>query len=371
MPVTRDEVVWAYRMFLGRDPESEEAILHHTKHRDRLTLRNLFTGSPEFQAFTRQSGIELASPSSLPLDIPKIQIDSEADEEQLRACISKIKAAWTHLGNTRPHYSVLTDDQFLPENLESSIEAFWQSGESEAAAVERVLNRYELGPLEDKICVEYGCGVGRVTTALARRFAFVHGYDISPGHLAYAWERADETGVGNVAFHLCSEAFSGDLENCDFFYSTIVFQHNPPPVIRELIRYALRALNSGGIAIFQVPTYRLGYHFDTAKWLEEDHDLDMQMHCLPQRAIFEIILEEGCALLEIREDNLTGAREIFISNTFIVGRPEAEKANGNSGQGLEIQGNALCSGPSSTRFHAGAEISSGARCKSCLRPKSI
>jgi hypothetical protein len=91
-------------------------------------------------------------------------------------------------------------------------------------------------------------------------------------------------------------------------------------VISNLIRSALQALRPGGIGIFQVPTYILGYRFNLAEWFVEEHALDMQMHCLPQRKIFEIIARANCIPLEIREDDATGAPEKFLSNTFIVYR---------------------------------------------------
>jgi hypothetical protein len=46
----------------------------------------------------------------------------------------------------------------------------------------------------------------------------------------------------------------------------------------------------------------------------------MQMHCLPQQVIFEIIMNENCALLEVREDISTGELDRFVSNNFVVQR---------------------------------------------------
>ena len=57
------------------------------------------------------------------------------------------------------------------------------------------------------------------------------------------------------------------------------------------------------------------YQFKISIYLKEDLVNDMEMHCLPQQVIFDIINIENCALLEIREDGYTG---IPISNTFIV-----------------------------------------------------
>ncbi|WP_249419300.1 hypothetical protein [Hydrogenophilus thiooxidans] len=89
-----------------------------------------------------------------------------------------------------------------------------------------------------------------------------------------------------------------------------------PPVIRHLIANALRSLKPGGIAIFQVPTYHPHYRFSLDEWLATKYELDMQMHCFPQQAIFQIIAKENCVPLEVREDGSTGGD--FLSQPFVV-----------------------------------------------------
>lgn len=261
----------------------------------------------------------------LPLHLPALPIDTVATNQELALCVAKIKTAWEHLGAAKPHFSVLSGEQFLPENLGASAESFWASGRSEAAMVQNLLRRYGFTALANGTCVEYGCGVGRVTMNFAGMFTTVHAYDISANHLAIAKQRADELAVNNVIFHLCSEHFLDEISPCDFFYSVIVFQHNPPPIIAELIRKALGSLRKGGIAIFQVPTYIVGYRFILAEWLLADHTLDMQMHCLPQAQIFKLISDANCMMLEVREDNWTGAPDTYISNTFVVQKLDQSK----------------------------------------------
>jgi SAM-dependent methyltransferase len=249
------------------------------------------------------------------LDAPKLDIDTDAPDDQLSFMIAKIKEAWSHLGKTRPFFSVLTNPKFLPDEFERNAKEYWDSGEREAGRVQRMLERHGFD-LANKTCVEYGCGTGRVTMGLAKRCAHVHAYDISLGNMKHGKQRAKEIGIGNITFHEISDIV-GMLEPCDFFYSRIVFQHNPPPVITRLVEKALGSLNSEGIAIFQVPTYLFGYRFEIDEWIKADHALDMQMHCLPQRRIFEIIAQGGCVPLEIMEDGSTGSTK-FRSNTFII-----------------------------------------------------
>jgi len=157
---------------------------------------------------------------------------------------------------------------------------------------------------------------------LAAMFQHVNGYDISSAHIDIARARAKELQLSNVSFVECSSDFLEILKPCDVFYSRIVFQHNPPPIIHELVKHALRSVRPGGVAVFQVPTYIKGYKFNIEEWIAAKHVLDMQMHCLPQADIFELAGDEACDVLEVREDDSTGAPERFISNTFVIRKRE-------------------------------------------------
>lgn len=324
MAISKNEVIWCYRMILGREPESARAVAAHLASGSTAALRDAFIRSPEFTAKYRQTVNEHAPPA-LPLDIPRNEIEFEATALQLVEIAKRIKAAWSHLGDTKPHFSVLTNTKFLPDQVAENLGAFWASGEAEAARIERMLARHGFAALATKTCVEYGCGVGRVTSGLARRFALVHGLDISPSHLALAEQHARELRIANCRYQLVSDQILDPLPACDFYYSRIVLQHNPPPMIRHLLAIALKALKPDGIAIFQVPTYCVDYRFAVREWLAARHLPDMQMHCLPQFAIFSLVREAGCQVLEIREENSVGS-ELFLSNTFVVHRPASPAA---------------------------------------------
>jgi 2-polyprenyl-3-methyl-5-hydroxy-6-metoxy-1,4-benzoquinol methylase len=313
MPVTREEVLWCYRAILGREPESEKTFQEQLRHSNLNSLSKSLLRSEEFN----KSNNNFNDLKNWKLDLPKIEIEYEATHPQLEKCLETIKDSWTHMGLTRPHHSVLTNEKFLPGNLSKYIGEFEASGEKESMSIEKILLRHEFDSFSKKICVEYGCGVGRVSLGLARRFNKLHAYDISPSHLNIAKVHAESRGLFNCEFHLCSNDPLAAIENCDFFYSRIVFQHNPPPIIYQLIANSLHSLNPFGIAIFQVPTFSAGYHFSIKEWLSIKHDItDMQMHCLPQSVIYRLIEEQNCELLEVGEDGSAGSN--FISNTFIV-----------------------------------------------------
>lgn len=319
MSVSKEDVVWCYQNLLGRDPESSEAVDVHLKTWPNFKQMILsFIASSEFLAPRPNVSLPVVSPvmSLLPPVLPKLEIDVNASSRELGKCAAKIKAAWEHMGDEKAHFSVLSNDDYMPDKLDDSIDFFWRSGEIEAAQAIRALDLYGSGNLAKKVCVEYGCGVGRVTVNLAKHFKQVHAYDISRNHLEHALARAKEVAANNIEFHECANDFRVALERCDFFYSVIVLQHNPPPVIMELIRIALTALKPGGIAMFQVPTHINDYRFDLKVWLATDHAPDMQMHCVPQDAVLDLITKTNCCLLGLREDGCTGAPDKIISNTF-------------------------------------------------------
>ena len=255
----------------------------------------------------------------VPRILPRSDIDCTATVEQLALLLDRVRQSWTHLGEVRPFHSVLSQERFLPKNIRSSEEEFWLTGEREAVMIDALLAAQGVRDLDSKTAVEYGCGLGRVTLPLAERFASVHGYDISPTHLAGARARAQSLGTTNIGFHLGADDFFTDLEKCDFFYSNIVFQHNPPPIAMELIRLALKSLKPSGLAAFQCQVYRKDYRFSLPDYLAEPPKSDMEMHAVPQAEVFAMIASSGCTLVEVRED---GIRPGVLSNMFVVRRDE-------------------------------------------------
>lgn len=314
MRPTEADVHWCYRNILTRRPESEEIVKKHLmRNRDFGSLVLSFINAPEFRGRSTGAGL-------VPLGHPGLDVEWEASPAQIRDITERIKKAWTHMGLNRPYHSVLSSVDNLPENFdEEKEERFWKSGRTEAAGAESVLARYKFTDLNHKICVEYGCGLGRVTVVLSELFKTIHAYDISPTHLTRAEQHARAKGARNIQFHVSGMMDDGiEIEECDFFYSRLVIQHNPPPLMRELIKVALASLRSGGVAMFQLPTYAPGYRFRVDEYLARTPSLDMEMHCLPQSVVFQLVRDAGCGILEVREDGSIGRVGQWISNTFIV-----------------------------------------------------
>jgi SAM-dependent methyltransferase len=289
-----------------------------------LNLLRMFVDSAEFQSaeLVLASSVETSEPRFVPLGAAAISVECRASAAQLTELTARISQAWAALGAQQPYHSVITDAAYLPANLNSSsIESFWASGVPEVLELEAVLARHNFRHTKSSDCVEYGCGVGRVTFPLSKLFRTVHAYDISPSHLEIARARAKQLAPENIVFHVATaETILKGIEPCDFFFSRIVFQHNPPPIIAKLISTSLEALRSGGVAIFQVPTYATNYRFQIDEYLAATANTDMELHAIPQPEVFALITEADCRVLEVREDGYIGLLGKWISNTFIVRR---------------------------------------------------
>jgi len=308
--VSRNEVISAYRGILGRSPESEEVIISHLRCDSLEELLSKFLSSPEF---TRSTAGRLN-----PLEWPAIEVEVDTNGQNLNAMLEHVNATWSHLGATEPHWSVLTHPEYKPEVVTQNKEKFFASGQRDVKVFQAFLQRNRITFPSESTCFELGCGVGRVTFALAPLFRKVIAADVSGNHLMIASETNRKNGVENISFfHVRSLRDIQSIPSFNVFYSIIVLQHNPPPVISYILRAVLQRLARGGIAFFQIPTYCCSYNFEVNEYLQNNRSIEMEMHLLPQEKILDIIYATGCKLVEIREDDFTGMAQ-GVSNTFLV-----------------------------------------------------
>lgn len=318
MSVTQEEVVAAYRIILGREPENEAVTAAYLDAASVDDLREIFMTSAEFQA-RKPSGSKIGQYE----DVSAIDVQVECTSVELEQMLSRIAREWRKFGETQPHWSVLVQDEYRTDNIQNNIDRFYQSGQNDIAHTLNVIGRAGLDAGHFGKAMDFGCGVGRLTLALASRADHVVGVDISPPHVAIARARAKETGAGNVEFTTIGAVEDLDLfHDFDLIISLIVLQHNPPPVIAVLIEKLLLALAPGGIAILQVPTYLDKTRFSVAEYLSTAQPA-MEMNALPQHHVFDIVDRCGCQLLEVRQDGRIGDVP-GLSHTFAIRRkPQA------------------------------------------------
>jgi SAM-dependent methyltransferase len=154
---------------------------------------------------------------------------------------------WIQIGEDEPYHGVLSQERFLRRNLTPEIlEEFWRGGEEEIAYLKGVLEHH-FGKFSSVRALDFGCGVGRLTRAMAGVAQAVVGLDIAPGMLAEARREAP----ANITF-------LNDLgeQNFDWINSIIVFQHIPPSRGYILFEDLIRRLVIGGVLSVQFTIYR-------------------------------------------------------------------------------------------------------------------
>jgi SAM-dependent methyltransferase len=304
----------AYQLFLGREPESEQAVKFALAHGSIEALRAAFMSSKEFLAKNRPAV------ARIPLDAPPIQIEWSINKSNFEDLFNRVKGTWTKLGAERPHWSVLSSERFKPENIDNTTEsAFFESGNVQTKTLVAILARNGYKKSHFSRAFEFGCGLGRVTPYLAKSFDFVTACDISTTHLDVAREVVAKSGAKNVGFELSDSIEFGMRAPFDLWFSQLVLQHNSPPIIAMILRRAFSLLSHGGVAVFQVPTYAIGYKFLIADYLRAmNRSEGIEMHILPQNVIFQIAKENNCFPLEVVEDDATGYPTAWLSNTFVM-----------------------------------------------------
>lgn len=127
---------------------------------------------------------------------------------------------------------------------------FWEEGER---ALDLALELLGLDLEPGSSIVDIGCGVGRITRALAKRAGLVYGVDVSPEMLDRA--RQHNPGLSNVRWLLGDGSSLAGIEDgsVDGCVSLVVFQHIPEPgPILAYVREIGRVVRPGGYAAVQV-----------------------------------------------------------------------------------------------------------------------
>lgn len=299
-------------------PRVRERLLRSSQFVDWLTtnsdVRRTLEASESFRApFHAETRVGPSDPS--------MSVDVHVTAQQLDAAFDRVRATWEQVGVDEPFWSVLSADEFKRDQL-ASTDAFYASGEHHVNDLVSLLHRQGLDPSSVASCLEFGCGVGRMTVWLAKAFDSVVGCDISQPHLDLAQAEIDRRGAGNIGLlHVADKAGLAELPKVDLVYSVIVLQHNPPPIMAFIVGRLLDSLRPGGHAVVQLPTYDHRYHFSISDYLEPESVDGILMHVLPQSDVFAIIRDAGCELLEVYADHLASMEPKTMSNTFVIRRP--------------------------------------------------
>ena len=199
---------------------------------------------------------------------------------------NKLKQVWNQYGKTEPHWSVLTNPKYTPSEINKNINEFYQSGERNIKQVESILQKHN-HTLTDKIILDFGCGVGRLTKACLQYSNEVYGIDISESHLEIAKKNASKAKY----FSSSSSIKLPQLpNNPEVIISLIVLQHIPTKLMKQQIISLLNILKSKGVAVLHIP-----FKINSSVVNNEN---TMEMYSLPVSYVEYLVVKSKCAILE-------------------------------------------------------------------------
>jgi SAM-dependent methyltransferase len=169
--------------------------------------------------------------------------------------LTALRRHWERLGKHDPLWAVLTHPDKRGGRWQ--VEEFFQSG---VAEIDGVLARaIAMGLAVPRArALDFGCGVGRLTQALARQFERADGVDIATAMVRAAGEH--NAFPERCHYHLNPRddlALFADA-SFTFVYSAIVLQHMEPRYATRYLAEFVRVLAPDGLLVFQVPSHRVG-----------------------------------------------------------------------------------------------------------------
>lgn len=165
--------------------------------------------------------------------------------------LNDVRRDWTKLGTEDPLWAVLV--QPGKRGGRWDVEEFLATGRTDVEETTAQLRHLGLPTRWERV-LDFGCGAGRLSQALAPHADEVVAVDIAPSMLETA--RQLNRSAGNIRFVLndvpdLSQFPDGHF---DLVYSALVLQHLPRPAIDRYLAEFLRVLRPGGIAVIGLPT---------------------------------------------------------------------------------------------------------------------
>ncbi|MFO1314275.1 MAG: class I SAM-dependent methyltransferase [Burkholderiales bacterium] len=219
---------------------------------------------------------------------------------------SRITASenWDRLAKFDAMWTILSDSTKLGGKWDR--EEFFATGAGIFArldAIERLGARINYG-----VAVDFGCGVGRVSQWLAKRFSRVVGVDISPRMLELAERYNTESAA--ITFVLGNEVnVPLATSSADLVYSFIVLQHIGKAMQQQYLREFSRIARPGGYLCFQVPSHPLdgGKPNFSVGLMTDSGPATIEINTYPRAEVESHLESCGCKIVGVLNDDSCGS----------------------------------------------------------------
>ena len=172
-------------------------------------------------------------------------------EENVKSQFEQLQQDWDDLAEIDPMWAIYSDADVQYEDW--SIERFLATGKRHIRHVLDIIDNAGVAINKKGTALDFGCGIGRETQALAEEFDVCYGIDISAKMIELAIILSTH---GDKCKYILNsrddlQIFADNF--FDFVYSNHVLQHMPPEIMKKYLREFVRILRPEGILLFQIP----------------------------------------------------------------------------------------------------------------------
>lgn len=247
--------------------------------------------------------------------------------------LTGIQELWETLARDDPMWAVLT---WPKKRGRWEEDEFFATGADEIRCVMDRMRRLQID-VPRRTAIDFGCGMGRVTQALAFHFERVWGIDISPTMISEAERHNRFRRSCHYSVNCESDLRCFKSGSFDFVYSCITLQHLGRELAISYLQEFVRLLSSHGLAVFQVPSHENNTFRSVAKrhvpmalypGPSTDDPADpaarIPMHCVPKPLVEQAVLAAGGTIAACERDRCAGRR--WTSYRYYVARPRTRLA---------------------------------------------
>jgi len=165
--------------------------------------------------------------------------------------IRELQKNWDEFGKIDPLWAILTWPD--KKGRKWQLEEFFLTGIKTIKLIMESIESLGIN-IRRRRALDFGCGVGRLTQALAHYFDEVYGVDIAPSMIKLA---KNYNHYGDKCKYYLNEKDNLELFSdnyFDFIITLLTLQHMEPRYFKKYIKEFLRILAPNGLLIFQLPS---------------------------------------------------------------------------------------------------------------------
>jgi SAM-dependent methyltransferase len=157
---------------------------------------------------------------------------------------------WETFGQVDPLFGILSDP--AKHGGRWDVAEFFRSGDAHVRHLFGILESLNI-EIGRGACLDFGCGVGRLTVPLSERFERTVGVDVAPSMIERARAFHRQRRGCEFVVNRAADLRQFPAGSFDFVHSCLVLQHIEPEISLGYVKEFFRVARPGGLVVFQLP----------------------------------------------------------------------------------------------------------------------